>query len=138
MVPKTPISKSLVPKSHPSHYLMHKYWARKPHNIVRAYIEYFTKPNEIVLDPFAGSGVTLIEALSCGRKAVAVDINPIASLITEVSVADFNEDSTMNLFQVIKDEVEVKINCYYKTLCSLCNSSASVNYFVWENIGLEW
>ena len=78
MTAKKPPSITPVAKKHPSHYLMHKYWARKPHNVVRTYIEYFTSKNEIVMDPFAGSGVTPIEAIKTGRKAISVDVNPIS------------------------------------------------------------
>ncbi|MFB3896404.1 MAG: DNA methyltransferase, partial [bacterium] len=35
---------------------MHKYWARKPHNVVSRYIEYYTNEGDTVLDPFMGSG----------------------------------------------------------------------------------
>ena len=87
-----PIDVSIPPESHPAYYLMHKYWARKPSNVVRTYIEYYTAPGDIVLDPFAGSGVTLIEALLCGRRAVAVDLNPVACLIMEASVIPIDFD----------------------------------------------
>ncbi|MCS6831446.1 MAG: site-specific DNA-methyltransferase, partial [bacterium] len=33
---------------------MHKYWAKKPHNVVRAFILQYTRPGEVVLDPFCG------------------------------------------------------------------------------------
>ena len=62
------INHALVPKTHPPMYLMHKYWARKPHNVVREYIEHYTKKGDIVLDPFCGSGVTVLEALKADRS----------------------------------------------------------------------
>ncbi len=37
--------------------MLHKYWARKPHNILAHYIEQNFKPGELVVDPFSGSGV---------------------------------------------------------------------------------
>ncbi|MFQ6062383.1 MAG: DNA methyltransferase, partial [Methanosarcinales archaeon] len=33
---------------------MHKYWARKPHNVVAEYIKKYSEEGEIVLDPFCG------------------------------------------------------------------------------------
>ena len=68
---------ALVAKTHTSLYLMHKYWARKPHNVVSAYIRNYSEEGETVLDPFCGSGVTVIEALKLGRKAIAIDLDPI-------------------------------------------------------------
>ena len=70
----------------PPRYRIHKYWGKKPGNVVAAYIERFSEPGAVVLDLFAGSGVVLAESLITGRRGVAVDLNPIASLITRVTV----------------------------------------------------
>jgi len=54
------INYAFVAKTHTSMYLMHKYWARKPHNVVSEYIKHHTKeglinkavfPNLVVLFP---------------------------------------------------------------------------------------
>ncbi len=70
----------------PPRYRIHKYWGKKPGNVVAAYIERFSEPGALVLDLFAGSGVVLAESLLTGRRGVAVDLNPIAGLITRVTV----------------------------------------------------
>jgi adenine-specific DNA methylase len=70
----------------PPRYRIHKYWGKKPGNVVAAYIERFSEPGAPVLDLFAGSGVVLAESLLAGRRGVAVDLNPIAGLITRVTV----------------------------------------------------
>ena len=59
-------------KTHPPMYYMHKYWARKPHNVVAEYISTYSKKGEIVLDPFGGSGVTAIEAVKRGRRGIPI------------------------------------------------------------------
>jgi DNA modification methylase len=38
-------------------------------------IEFFTKPGQIVLDPFAGVGGTLLGAALCGRRAVGIELS---------------------------------------------------------------
>jgi len=60
------IDYALVAKTHSPMYIMHKYWARKPHNVVSEYIKNYTKEGDIVLDPFASSGVTAIKAVRLG------------------------------------------------------------------------
>ncbi len=45
-----------------------------PRNLILRY----SKQNEIVLDPFVGSGTTLIECKLLGRRGIGVDINPSA------------------------------------------------------------
>ena len=46
-----------------------------PESLVQGFIEFFTKPGMWVLDPFLGTGSTLLAAKSCGRNAVGVEIN---------------------------------------------------------------
>jgi site-specific DNA-methyltransferase (cytosine-N4-specific) len=62
----------------------HSYPARFIPQIPKTIIEYFTSKGETVLDPFCGCGTTLVESLIRGRRAIGVDINPVACLITKV------------------------------------------------------
>lgn len=55
-------------ETHTPEYLMHKYWARKPHNVINECINVLTDEGDVVLDPFCGSGVTLREGALLGRK----------------------------------------------------------------------
>ena len=47
----------------------------------RFFIDIFTKEGEVVYDPFAGRGTTLIEAALMHRKVVSNDINPLSRLV---------------------------------------------------------
>jgi len=55
--------------------------ANKPPQLMKEFIEFFTKEEEIVLDPFAGVGGTLLGASLCGRKAIGIEINKKWALI---------------------------------------------------------
>jgi 16S rRNA G966 N2-methylase RsmD/predicted RNA-binding Zn-ribbon protein involved in translation (DUF1610 family) len=66
--------------------MLHKYWARKPHNVLAALIRELVPGGGRVLDPFAGSGVVLSEASRAGFAADGFDVNPIAVLITRVTL----------------------------------------------------
>lgn len=129
-----PIDVSIRPESHPLYYLIHKYWARKPSNVVRSYIEYYTKPGDIVLDPFAGSGVTLIEALLSGRSAVAIDLNPTACLIMEVSVTPVDLEVARYHYEELQRYIESEISTLYQTRCRRCGHPAIATHFVWGGI----
>lgn len=50
---------------------------------------YFKKGN-IVLDPFCGSGTTLVQANELGMDAIGVDISQFNSLISNVKVENYN------------------------------------------------
>jgi len=47
-----------------------------PESLVRGFVEFFTKPGMWILDPFMGTGSTLLAARSSGRNAAGVEINP--------------------------------------------------------------
>jgi DNA modification methylase len=46
------------------------------------FIGLLSRPGDLVLDPFAGSGTTLVEAQRLGRRSIGIDLNPIACLTT--------------------------------------------------------
>lgn len=73
-------------KTHTPEYLMHKYWARKPHNVISECIAALTSESDIVLDPFCGSGVVLREGALLGRRCYGFDLNPTAVLISKVLI----------------------------------------------------
>ena len=54
--------------------------------IARYLIETYTRPDDVVLDPFAGSGVIPFEAALLGRRAIASDISPYAYLLTSAKL----------------------------------------------------
>lgn len=49
------------------------------------------RPNGPVLDPFCGSGTTLVEAVRRGSRAIGVDLNPIACLMSRVKTTRWQE-----------------------------------------------
>lgn len=88
-VPDAPIDFS-VPyrpreKGSARHFGFFPFFAKKPWQVVQEYIKHYTAPGDLVCDPFAGSGVTPVEALVLGRRAVASDINPVARFITHMT-----------------------------------------------------
>lgn len=75
------------------HYGVHPYFTRRPANVVRGYVERYSRVGDVVLDPFGGTGVTAIEAFLLGRDAIQNDLNPFANFIAR-NVADTSLPST--------------------------------------------
>lgn len=46
---------------------------QKPVEVIQTLIEAFSKPGDVVLDPFAGSGTTGIAAQNCGRQFILIE-----------------------------------------------------------------
>ena len=53
--------------------------------MVQEYIKHYRVYGETICDPFCGSGVTAVESLVLGRRAIATDINPVARFITRMT-----------------------------------------------------
>lgn len=45
-----------------------------------------SKPGDVVLDPYCGSGTTLVEAQRLGRHAIGIDVNPTSILISRAKL----------------------------------------------------
>ena len=71
----------------------HKYPAKFIPPLAARLIEKYTQPDALVVDPFMGSGTTLVEAMLYGRRTVGVDINPIAWLITKAKTTPINPET---------------------------------------------
>lgn len=87
----------------------HRYPAKFIPNIVKKIIEDYTRPGDIVVDPFGGCGTTLVEAKVSGRKSYGFDINPVAKLITQTKISPIlpkTLDNTLGKFTKIYDASE--------------------------------
>lgn len=61
----------------------YRYPARFSPAFVKAVIHAFSEPGDWVMDPFAGGGTTLVEALAAGRNALGIDISALAAFVCE-------------------------------------------------------
>jgi SAM-dependent methyltransferase len=70
---------------------LHEYKGKFNPQVVRSLFNIFgiTK-GQIILDPFCGSGTTIIEAAHTGINAVGTDINPLATMIANTKVEALN------------------------------------------------
>lgn len=119
----------IMPETYHNIYSLHKYWAKKPFNVVNALIQKYSKKNEIVLDPFCGSGISLIESLNSNRKAIGIDINPAAIFITKEILVKNEIRSIEKEFQKIQQDCEEKINNLY--LVHRNGHSFVGSHFIW-------
>jgi DNA modification methylase len=76
-------------------YITHGYYtypAKFIPQLAARLINELTEEGETVADPFMGSGTTAVEALVHKRRAVAVDINPVAYLVSKVKATPIRPD----------------------------------------------
>jgi DNA methylase len=69
---------------------LHPYHGKFIPQLVEALLERYFEPGDHVLDPFAGSGTTLVQALESGLDASGVDIAAFNSLLMRVKTAPYD------------------------------------------------
>ena len=76
---------------------LHPYPAKFPPQLSHTIIEKFAHKRATVLDPFCGSGTTLVEARLLGRNAIGVDVNGLSSLLSKVKATPLSEKELVQI-----------------------------------------
>lgn len=85
------------------------------------FIDRFTKPGDLVYDPFCGRGTTIIEAGLRGRRAIANDANPLSEILCRPrlfvpSLGDVEERLRRIPFtQVVRSEIDLSMFYHRRT-----------------------
>lgn len=97
------------------HYGSHQYFTKRAWNVIDAYIENFTKPGDVVCDPYGGSGVTVIEALVMNRKGIYVDISAWAGFLAEqIALAPVDLAGLSAAFEAVESACARKISEWWE------------------------
>lgn len=112
-------------------YALHKYWSKKPYNVIRHFILKYTNNEDIVLDPFCGSGISIIEALFTNRKAIGIDINPSAIFITKQTLSKIDVSKVESEFNKLEQRARNKIDSLYKVVRD--DTIYTGTHFIWKN-----
>ena len=94
--------------SYASHNI-HAFAAKFPPQLPQTFINELTEPGERVLDPMAGSGTTLIEAVFARRFGIGVDLDPLASLICKVKSSPIDLAEYKETGEKVWEETKKKV-----------------------------
>ena len=81
---------------------IHPYPAMLHPLLVNFLIDKYAKKGDIILDPFCGSGVTLLESKINGYESVGFDINPMALLIARAKTQVYQKKKLLKEFKDLK------------------------------------
>lgn len=112
-------------------YSLHKYWSKKPPNIIRDLIKKNSKEGDLIIDPFLGSGISIIESVTSNRRAIGVDINPASVFITRQLLSQIDEEQLNIEYKKIEDSLKTTINELYKIKRN--NKSHIASHFIWKD-----
>jgi hypothetical protein len=66
-----------------------------------------SRPGELVLDPFGGTGTVALEALLAGRRAIQADANPLARLIAQTKTRVISEAEMKGALLRVRDRYKL-------------------------------
>ena len=139
-------------------YNAHTYHTKVPYQIIMRYILHYTQPGDIVLDSFAGTGMTGVAASACGnpdcetkndiendfstnklnhpvwgkRHAICGDLSPLCYHIS----SNYNYRPSLQILKKALDDIILNLKNRFNYLYeySTARGKGHINYFVWSEI----
>jgi DNA modification methylase len=113
-------------------YDAHTYHTKVPPQGIRLLIDYYTRPSDVVLDPFCGSGMTGVAAAERGRKVILSDLSPAAAFIAYNLNTPIDPGEYLEAVYRLLEEAEGLEHFLYDTHCRACEKIAPMLYTVWS------
>lgn len=141
-------------------YKAHSYHTKVPHLAIVPSILHYTQPGDLVLDGFAGSGMTGVAAQWCGcapaayrhelemawkkegrpapqwgaRRVVLNDLSPAATFIAANYNLPFDVDAFAKAGKQLLKTLEQEIGWMYETLHTDGKTKGRIEYTVWSQL----
>jgi DNA modification methylase len=80
----------------------HSFPAKFVPQIPKIVIDTLSTPGSTVMDPFCGSGTTLVEAKLAGRHSIGMDINPISLLISKAKTTVLTKSQFLKIDKILE------------------------------------
>ncbi len=107
-------------------YNIHPYDSKKSYAAVKQHIQHYTRLGDMILDPFCGSGSTLIAASSEGCTSIGIDFSPLATFISSEIVQPTEIFELQAAFESVAEKARRKIQKLYETRCHRCGGPAHI------------
>ena len=94
-------------------YITHGYYtypAKFIPQLAQRLIKENSNEGDIVIDPFMGSGTTVIEAIINNRMGIGTDINEIASLVAKVKTTPIKNENLLTEYSLLETDLNKRLN----------------------------
>lgn len=114
-------------------YNCHSYHTKVPPQAIQKYIEHYTSENDIVLDFFAGTGMTGVAAWRSKRNAILIDLSPIATFISSNNSSRVSSSEVKRIGNEILSEVRGELGYFYQTNHTP-KQKGNIVYTIWSDV----
>ena len=108
---------------------MHRYFARRPNSVFSGLVSWYSKEGDVILDPFMGGGVTIVEATIQERRAIGYDINPLSTFITKMEISDLDVSKFNDALDDICKDFKETNDSLFETNCRDCGWTVPAQWF---------
>lgn len=113
-------------------YDAHTYHTKVPPQGIVEFLNHYLPQGGLVLDPFAGSGMTGVAARTTGHDVVLNELSPAACFIAYNFTESVAPEHFAEALHVVMDSLADLRSSLYSTLCRECGCSVEASYFVWS------
>jgi 16S rRNA G966 N2-methylase RsmD/DNA-directed RNA polymerase subunit RPC12/RpoP len=113
-------------------YMAHAYLTKVPVPAITPFIEAYTKPGDLVLDPFAGSGMTGVAAAALGRRARLFDVSVLGRHIGQNYVNLVETELFLKHVHEVVRATRQALPGIYDEKCASCGGTAELAKSVWS------
>ena len=129
---KSPYEHGIVAGKNTYVYDAHTYHTKVPPQGISSLIEHYTRPGDVVLDPFCGSGMTGVAATQLGRRVLLSDLSPAAVFIAYNLNTPIDHERYLDAVRAVLDRCEDADKQLYSTHCRACHKPTPMLYMVWS------
>lgn len=115
-------------------YNVHSYPTKVPPEAIEPFIAHHTRPGDLVLDPFAGSGMTGVAALRLNRRVILSDLAPAAAHIAWNVTHACDPTALQAAASTVLAQVAREVAAAYDTRCDRCAGPAVLAYAIWSDV----
>ncbi len=131
---KTPASGGVSAGKNTYTYDAHTYHTKVPPQGIAEVVKQYLPQGGLVLDPFAGSGMTGVAARALGYDVILNELSPAASFIADRFTRRIDPELFAAGVRAISEATVVVRRDLYTTHCRECKKSAEIQYTVWSYI----
>ncbi len=113
-------------------YDAHTYHTKVPPQGIAEVIRSYLPEGGVILDPFAGSGMTGVAALTLGADVILNELSPAASFIADRFTRSCDPGAFASAVKVVCDGLSALRRDLYTTHCRTCGRATEILYTVWS------